>query len=378
MERIKWSYLPEKFSSECIANILERVIPIIKSGALTLGKPVEDFENVFAAKIGVKHAIAVASGTDAIKLSLKAVGIKHGDEVITAANTFIATAGAICELGAIPVFVDVTDNFCIDATKIEAAITPRTKAIVPVHLTGQMADMIAVLEVAARHGLHVVEDACQAFMAYQIVPSNPISWKYSGTWGALGAFSLHPLKNLSVWGDGGMIVTDNDEYAKWLRLYRNHGLRDRDNVEIMGCNSRLDTIQAVVGSYLLEQIDWIIEQRVKNALLLDTELLQIPQVRLSARPMNRKITFQLYENFFECRDELLKYLHDNGVEAKIHYPVSCYKHAPFAKMICPPREEDYPVTNRHVRDMLSLPMSEHSTQEQLQYIVDCVKGFYAQ
>ena len=172
-------------------------------------------------------------GTDSLKLALKAVNVGPGDEVITAANTFVSTVGAINEIGAVPILIDADDSFCLDPDKLEAAIMPRTRAILPVHLTGSTCDMPAVMAIADRHGLTVIEDACQAILA-------EFDGKRAGTWGVASGFSLHPLKNLNVWGDGGVIVTDDDAVAERLRLLRNHGLKDRDTVEILGYNSRLE------------------------------------------------------------------------------------------------------------------------------------------
>lgn len=222
--KVRYSYLPEQFADP--AEIFEEMRKLVATGDFTLGKPVQEFERRFAALIGVKHAIGVGSGTDGLKLALKAAGIGHGDEVITAANTFVSSVGAINEIGATPVLVDVDDSFCLAADQLEAAITPRTKAILPVHLTGNVCDMPAVMAIARRHRLAVVEDACQAILA-------EFDGKRAGTWGVAAGFSFHPLKNLNIWGDGGAVVTDDDAVAERLRLLRNHGLKDRDRVEIL-------------------------------------------------------------------------------------------------------------------------------------------------
>lgn len=366
--KINWSYLNRKFPPEVRAEIFKKLDDVVARGDFTLGREVKEFEDAFAAKIGVKHAIGVGNGTDALKLSLLAVGIKPGDEVITAANTFIATAGAICEVGAIPVFVDVTDNFCMDATKIEAAITEKTKAIIPVHWAGQMPDMTDIREFALRY--EVIEDAAQAIMSEH-------SGIKAGCWGDVSAFSLHPLKNLSVWGDGGMIVTDNEDYAKWVRSYRNHGLIGRNTNEFAGCNSRLDTVQAVVGQYVLNQIDWITQRRIENSIFMDDQLEMIPQVTLSKRyPTNeRVVTFTLYENFYERRDELQVYLKEQGIEALVHYPQPCYWNEAFQHKC---KKGDFPVTDWQAANKLSLPLHEHLSEDELVYIADKVKEFYVQ
>lgn len=365
--KIKWSYLSSKFPPEVRAEIFKKLDDVVARGDFTLGREVKEFEDAFAAKIGVKHAIGVGNGTDALKLSLLAFGIKRGDEVITAANTFIATAGAICEVGAKPVFVDVTDNFCMDVTKIKDAITERTRAIIPVQWGGQMADMESIMaKEDFPENICVIEDAAQGIMS-------EIDGIKAGAWGDIGAFSLHPLKNLSVWGDGGVIVTDNDKGAEWIRLYRNHGLIARNTNKFAGCNSRLDTVQAVVGQYVLNQIDWITEQRIKNAAFMDEQLSKIPQVKLSQRfGRERIVTFTLYENFYERRDELQAYLKEQGIEALIHYPMPCYLNAPFGHKL-----GDFPVTDWQAANKLSLPLHEHLQENELQYIADCIKKFYA-
>lgn len=366
--KISWSYLDRKFPPEVRAEIFKRLDDVVARGDFTLGREVKEFEDAFAQKIGVKHAIGVGNGTDALRLSLLACGIKPGDEVITAANTFIATAGAICEVGAVPVFVDVTDNFCMDANKVISAITKNTKAIMSVVWGGNMADMCSIRSIANEYDLIVIEDTAQGIMS-------SINGKKAGTWGYCNAFSLHPLKNLSVWGDGGVVVTDNDDYAKWVRSYRNHGLIARNTNEFAGCNSRLDTVQAVVGQYVLNQIDWITERRIKNAAFMDEQLSQIPQVTLSKRfGPERVVTYTLYESFFERRDELQAYLKEQGIEALVHYPQPCYWNEAFQHKC---KRGDFPVTDWQAANKLSLPLHEHLTQDELQYIADHIRKFYA-
>jgi dTDP-4-amino-4,6-dideoxygalactose transaminase len=226
--RVPYSYLERQFAE--IDPILDDIRALVRRGDYTLGGAVRDFETRFARLVGARHAIGVNSGTDALILALQAVGVGPGDEVVTAPNTFIATVGAIVAAGARPVFVDVDARHSIDPALIEAAITPRTRALLPVHLEGNPADMEAIDAIARRRGLVVVEDACQAFTA-------AIDGRRVGTFGRAAAFSLHPLKPLNVWGDAGMIVTDDDAITDQLRLRRNHGLRDRDTVEVWGVNS---------------------------------------------------------------------------------------------------------------------------------------------
>ena len=211
--RVRYSPLGQQFAH--VDSVFEELRALVASGDFTLGKPVQEFEAMFASAIGVKHAIGVGSGTDAIKIPLRALGIGPGDEVITAANTFYATVGAICEVGAKPVFVDCDDTFCIDVSQLEQAITPRTKALVPVHLTGDVAEMPRIMDIAKRHKLPIIEDGCQSLLGeYQ--------GRRVGTWGNATAFSMHPLKIINVWGDAGIVVTNDDEMNRRVRLLRNH------------------------------------------------------------------------------------------------------------------------------------------------------------
>jgi len=365
--KVQWSYLPKQFSAEKIEEILDLFRKFVPSGDFTLGKPVREFEQRFAAMIGIRHAIGVNSGTDALKLSLRAAGVGPGDEVITTANTFIATVGAIAENYARPVFVDCTDNFCMDVGQVEARITPRTKALLPVHLAGQMTDMPALMQIAEKHNLPVIEDSCQCILG-------DIDGKRAGTFGRSGGFSLHPLKNLNVWADGGMVVTDDDDFAMLLRQLRNHGLKDRDTVVRMGSNSRLDSLQAVVGNWLIDQVDFITNARIRNAAFLDDGLGRVPQIRLPQRFNDRKLVFHLYIVFAERRDELLAYCKQKGVEAKVHYPVPLYCQEglrPYGY-----ERGDFPVTDRHADTMISFPAHEHLVEEQLAYIVQTVEDFY--
>jgi len=362
---VRYSYLPEQFSN--CEDLWAELKRFVSTGDFTLGEPLTRFEQEFAKLIGAQHAVGVNSGTDAIKLSLKACGIKAGDEVITAANTFVATVGAIVELGAIPIFVDCDDTFCMNTDEIEGRITEKTRAIVPVHFTGYMANMHGIMNLASKYNLIVVEDACQSILG-------AIEGKNAGTWGATGAFSLHPLKNLNVWSDGGVIVTDDTALAKNLRLLRNHGLEGRDTVVIMGCNSRLDTLQAVVGNWLLPKTREIADKRIKNALVLDTAFGDIKEIRIPNRPADYRIVYHLYMVFAERRDELFDYCLSKEVEAKIHYPVPIYRQP--ALEYLGNKEGDFPVTDRHAETVISFPCDQHLNSHQLDVIIQTVREFY--
>jgi dTDP-4-amino-4,6-dideoxygalactose transaminase len=365
MFKVRYSYLPQQFADP--SEILEELRRFVPTGDFTLGKPVGEFERRFADVIGTRHAIGCGSGTDALKLPLKALDIGHGDEVITTANTFIATVGAINEIGARPVFVDCDDSFCMDVSQVEAAITSRTKAIMPVHFTGYMTDMRRLMPIAEKHKLPVVEDACQGILA-------DIEGKKSGTWGVAGGFSLHPLKNLNVWADGGIMVTNDDAMAEKLRLLRNHGLKNRDEIEILGYNSRLDSVQAIVGNWLIKDVHDITSKRIANAAHYDAGFGKISQVRVPPRPSDCKRVFHLYIVFAQRRDQLFQYCLDKGIEAKVHYPIPLYQQKGLAHFGYKPG--DFPVSDRHAREIISFPCDQHLSREQQDYVIATVRNYY--
>ncbi len=364
--QVRYSYLKQQFANcDDLWNELKK---FVSTGDFTLGKHLKRFEKNFANLIGTKYAIGVNSGTDAIKLSLKALGIKQGDEVITAANTFVATVGAINELGAKIVFIDCDDSFCMNVNHLENYITNKTKAIVPVHFTGYMTNMPKLLEISNRFKIPVIEDACQSILG-------AIDDKNAGTWGETGAFSLHPLKNINVWSDGGMIVTSNRNLYNKISLLRNHGLSNRNNVEILGYNSRLDTIQAVVGNWLLPQAHKITNKRIQNAKYLDKQLSKIKQIKIPPRLKNYKIVYHLYIVLAEKRDDLLKYCLEKGIEAKVHYPIPMYLQK--ALNFMNHREGDFPITDKHSKKIITFPCDQHLSINELDYIISTIKDFYS-
>ena len=363
--KVRYSYLKQQFAN---ADELWRKLKVfVSSGDFTLGKELRRFESNFAKLIGVKYAVGVNSGTDAIKLSLKALNIKSGDEVITAANTFVATVGAITELGAKPVFVDCNDTFCMDLNLIEKKITKKTKAIVPVHFTGYMTDMPKLMKISKKYSIPIVEDACQSILAN-------INSKNSGTWGKFGAFSLHPLKNINVWSDGGIITTNSFKHYKKLKLLRNHGLVDRDTVKICGYNSRLDTFQAVVGNWILPKAKQIAKQRIENANFYDKNFSKIKEITIPPRPKNFRIVYHLYIIFAEKRNELYKYCLKKGIEAKIHYPKPMYLQDSLKYL--KHKKGDFPITDAHTKKIITFPCDQHLSKKQMKYIIKCVKNFY--
>lgn len=364
--KVRYSYLQEQFANP--DEILDQIRDLVLSGDFTLGAQVAEFESHFAELIGTKHAIGVNSGTDALMLGLKALGVGHGDEVITAANTFIATAGAINALGARPVFVDVTPYYTLDLTQVEDAISEKTKAIMPVHLTGEPADMDELIKMADSRGLAVAEDACQAILA-------EYDGRKAGTFGAVAGFSLHPLKNLNVWGDAGVVVTDSDELDRQLRLLRNHGMKSRDEIEIMGYNSRLDTLQAIVGTWLIRQVHNITDKRIENAAAYDNAFSELAdEITLPLRRSNVRRVYHLYMIEVEPRDDLYRYLNENGIEAKIHYPIPLFLQEGLAYLGY--KAGDFPETERQARHILTLPVDQHLSEGQVGRVVEVVKEFF--
>ena len=363
--KVNYSYLAEQFANS--DPILEDIKKLILSGNFTLGKDLEIFEQKFAQFIKIKYAIGVASGTDALRLSLLALGIKNGDEVITTTNTFFATIGAIVTVGAKPIFIDVKDDYNINPEQIEKAITPRTRAILPVHWHGCPADMVKIIAIANRHNLPVVEDACMALGA-------EIKGKKMGSFGDTGCFSLHPLKPLNVWGDGGIITTDSEEIKNCLLLLRNHGLKNRDECEFYAFNSRLDPLQAIVGNHMINQVDWIIAQKIKNATIYDKALAKIPQVTIPSRDINTKQVYHNYVVMVEKRDELLSYLLAQGIDAKINYPIP--QHLQKASKLFGYKQGDLPQSELQATRIISLPVHQHLSEEQISYTAQKIAEFY--
>lgn len=364
--KVRYSYLKQQFSNA--PDLWNNLKKFVQTGDFTLGKELTKFEKKFAKLIGTKYAVGVNSGTDAIKLSLKVLNIKPGDEVITAANTFVATVGAIRELGAIPIFVDCDDTFCMNVDLVEKKITKKTKALVPVHFTGYMTNMVKLNKISKKYNIPIVEDACQSILA-------SINQKNSGTWSNFGAFSLHPLKNINVWSDGGIIVTSNKKFYQQLKLLRNHGLVDRDNVKLCGYNSRLDTFQAVVGNWLIPSAKKIANQRIKNANFYDSKLKEIREISIPPRIKNYKIVYHLYIVFAERRDELLKFCLKKGIEAKVHYPIPMYRQP--AMNFLKHKIGDFPVTDKHAKSIISFPCDQHLSKKEMNYVVSTVKEFYS-
>ena len=363
--RVKGLELSKGFDVEATLDAIRQELT---ECLFTLGPEVSEFEARWARLCQVEHAIGVNSGTDALFLSLKALDVGQGDEVIMPANSFVATAGAITAAGAVPVFVDVNDEYNINPELIEAAVTPRTKAIMPVHWSGTPADMPKIMDIAARHDLHVIEDAAHAICA-------SIDEKLTGSFGVAAGFSMHPLKNLNVWGDGGVITTSSSELNEKLRLLRNHGLKSRDEVEIFGYNSRLDTIQAIVALNLMKDIGRITEARVNNAESYDRGLAHLGEyLKIPPRAPNVASVYHIYVIQVQERGKLMAYLDSNGIETKVHYPVPLHLQPAAAHLDYQPGS--FPVCEAQAETILSLPNHQHLSEEKVAYVVEKIHDFY--
>lgn len=343
----------------------EAALRVLRSGWYVLGPEVEAFEAAFAQYVGRKYCVGLNSGLDALTLSVRALGIGAGDEVLVPANTYIATVLAITANGATPVFVEPDEYFTIDAEKIEALITPKTKAIMVVHLYGQTADMGRIQAIAKMHNLRVIEDCAQSHGA-------KFDGTMTGAFGDAGCFSFYPTKNLGAFGDAGAVVTNDENLAKTLRMLRNYGSEKKYHNKLVGVNSRLDELQATLLSTKLRHLDELIEEREQIAAAYLAGI-HNPAIRL---PKRRKGTNHVWHQFViqtEDRNGFQKYLKDHGIETVIHYPIpphlaECYQSLGY-------HEGDYPVAERMAKSVLSLPMFNGMQEEEVRYIIEILNGY---
>lgn len=348
------------------AELCQAVEQVLDHGQFILGPEVCAFEAQFAAYCGTRYAVGVDNGTSALYLVMRALGIGVGDEVITAPNSFLASASCIALTGARPVFVDVRDDYNLNPDLLEAAITPRTRAILPVHLTGRPADMHPIVEIAGRYGLSVIEDCAQAVGARYY-------GQCVGSFGIAGCFSLHPLKTLNAIGDGGIITTDDAELYDRLCKARNHGLRNRDECEFWSPNCRLDTLQAAMLLVKMKYLDqWTAMRRATAAYYRD-QLQQV--VRVPQDPPYEHAVYHTFVIQADRRDQLQHYLQERGVETKIHYPIPIHLQAAARELGYGPGT--FPTTERQASCILSLPIYPDLTEAQKQYVVQGIRGFYA-
>lgn len=339
---------------------------VMEKGDLIMRGQLRSFEENLAEFVGAKYAVGVSSGYDALHLSLRALGIGHGDEVIVPAHTFVASCSAIVNVGATPVLVDVAKDFNIDVTKIEEALTSRTKAIMPVHLSGWMADMLAVMKIAEEHHLFVVEDACQAL-------GSSINGKFAGAWGNTGCWSFYPFKILGGYGDGGAITTNDPQIAEWVSRARYNG-EDRQTGEyhIHGFTALLDNLQAAFLDVKLKKLPMWIVRRKEIAEKYRQALCDIPDLLL---PHYDKPGFDhIYQNYTlrsKQGNEFSEYMKANGVEILTQFRKPYYKHEGL-KLV----DRGFPETEALSREVCSLPMNVEITDEEIDYVIQVVRSFY--
>jgi len=352
-------------------DILKTLDDVMSKSQFILGENVKKLEKDVATYSRVKHGIGVANGSDALHISLEGCGVGVGDEVIVPSFTFFATAGAVARTGAKPVFVDIDPKtFNIDPSKIEAAITENTKAIIPVHLYGQMADMDPIVEIAKKYNLFIIEDAAQAI-------GSQYKGKAVGELGTTACYSFFPTKNLGAYGDGGMIVTDDDEIGEKMRVIRVHGSKPKYHHHILGYNSRLDELQAAILNIKFPHLDtWgnLRREKAENYTKLLHESLGDKVVTPYVEEHNYHV-FHQYTIRVERRDELQNFLKDNGVSTMIYYPKPLHLQPVFAELGY--KEGDLPETEKASAEALSLPMYPELKLEEQEYVVSKIKEFYS-
>ena len=347
------------------------LIDVLESTAFINGKPVQEFSNHLAKYLGAKHVIPCANGTDALQIAMMALGLQPGDEVITPSFTYIATTEVVALLRLKPVFVEVDKKtFCMDPESLRKAITSKTKAIVPVHLYGHVAPMEEIMKIAAEHNLYVIEDVAQAIGADYIF-SNGVS-KKAGTIGTIGTTSFFPSKNLGCYGDGGAMFTDDDELAARLKMVANHGQEKKYYHEIVGCNSRLDTVQAAILDIKLKHLDEYIAARTKAADFYDNAFAGNAKITTPYRASYQKHVFHQYTLILEGvdRNGLNEYLTSKGIPSMIYYPVPGHKQKMFDSFDL--QVQDMPVTDWLTERVISLPMHTELDEEQLNFIASSV------
>lgn len=351
-------------------EFVEAFRKVAETSAFAGGPFVAAFEKEFAAFCGTKHCIAVGNGTDALWLSLLALGIGAGDEVITVPNSFMATAEAISYCGAKPVFVDVDEHTCtMDASLLEAAITPRTRAIIPVHLYGQMADMEAILAVAKRHGLPVVEDACQAHGAKR-------DGRVAGAAGVTGCFSFYPGKNLGAFGEGGGITTNDSELATKMQVLRDHGQSKKYYHSVVGWNARMDGIQGAILSIKLRHLAEGNKARRAHAAMYDRLLANEPLAILPTAAKGSEHVYHIYPVRVPNRDQVLAKMNARGLNCAIHYPVPIHLQEAYRSLGLKPGS--FPVVERISGELLSLPMFPELRPDQVQRVAEGLKEVLAE
>lgn len=341
---------------------------VIDENAYIKGRFAKEFEEKFAEFLSARHCIGVGNGTDAITIALKALGIGPGDEVIVPANSFVASSEAVSNAGASVVFVDVDpDYYTMDPRLVEAKITTKTKAIMPVHLYGQPADLKSLRQIADKHGLILFQDSAQAHGA--TIDGEPIA-----EFGDVLTFSFYPGKNLGAYGDAGAVLCNDENLAKRVNMLSNHGRVDKYDHEFEGFNSRMDGIQGAVLTVKLKYLDQWTESRIRNAALYDQLLGNIEGVEIPRVQKGMRHVYHLYVIRTSERARLQQFLKENGVATGIHYPIALPNLTAYNHLNC--RAEDYPVSSKYQDEVLSLPMYAELTEEMIEYVSECIRKFF--
>ena len=347
-------------------ELMPSIESVLASGSYINGEQVIALEKKIAKYCGAEYCVTLNSGTDALMTGLMALGIRPGDEVITPPNSFVASTAAIVHIGATPIFVDVLDDQLINTNQIEKVITSRTKAIMPVHLTGKMANMSTIFEIAKKYNLKIIEDCAQSI-------GSQLNGIHSGMYGDIGCFSTHPLKNLNACGDGGFIITNNKKVSKKISLYRNHGFVERNRVDRFGVVSRMDEIQAAILNYRIENLDSVIETRRMNAKIyqdkLNTDFVDLPK--------DRRNEFNSYHTFViqsEYRDALSDWLKLHGINSAIHYPCPIHLQPALKKLGIV--SGNFPVAESQAKKILSLPIHQNLSSLDISRVVDTINEFF--
>lgn len=348
-------------------DIDKAIWSVIENTAFIGGEDVDRFREGFAKLYGVQHCVPCGNGTDALYIAMKMMGIGPGDQVITTASSWISTSETITQTGAQPVFIDIDEYYTIGANKIENKITGRTKAIIPVHLYGQVCNMPDIKRIAQSHNLKVIEDCAQSHLS-------SLGGKYAGLWGDIATFSFYPGKNLGAYGDAGCIITDNEELATACKRFANHGSLTKHNHEIEGINSRLDSIQAAVLNVKLPHLRKWTEERIRVANIYLELLKELPQVELPKIRKESVHSFHVFAIKVPNRNSLKRYLGEKGVATQVHYP----RAMPFMKAYSSlgAGKGDYPNAYDLQERQLSLPIYPEMSDQQVAYVVDCIKSFY--
>jgi dTDP-4-amino-4,6-dideoxygalactose transaminase len=357
--------LRQRYKEES-SQILKCINKVAAKGNLVLTEELNNFENNICNYTGLKYCLGLNSGTDALMIALWALGIGKGDEVITSPTSFVATIGAIIHVGAKPVFVDVADDLNIDPLKIEEKITKKTKAIMPVHWAGRMCDMNQISKIAKKYKLKIIEDAAQGMGSF-------FNNKHAGSFSDIAAFSTHPLKNLNGLGDGGFITTNNKLLYNKIKLYRNHGMKSRDNVHIFGVNSRLDVLNAEVLNFRLKKLKSVILKRRRNIAIYQ-KYLNPAYIKVPFDSKNQFSSFVIFLCLCEKRDALQSYLNKKGIQSLIYYGTPLHKHVASKKMGLD--KIKLPVAENLAKKVLALPHHQGLKEKDIKFVCREVNKFY--